>query len=716
MADSPLLDVFSSGALGTYPKERDNPCHNRNKEGQAMTATELSPIRAALDGGDFASARQLLAGLEAPPSAELLELRAQAAYGTGDLEGTLAAYGDLYHLHLEDQRPHEAAFAAVMVGMYLMMDTGLMATVRAWLSRAERLVEDAPDSPVWAWLAAVRTYERLMCGDMPGTGEWARRAMDGGERHGLAPPSIIGQVALARVRIHDGELDEGLSALDDVAVALSSGHLDPLTTGQMWCELICAMQWIGQHDRAEEWTEAMERWRQGAAFGGLHGRCRVHQAEIMRLRGPCDAAEQEALLACEELRPWMRREFGWPLTELGNTRLRKGDFAGAEEAFLAAHQNAWLPQPGLALLRLAQGRVDDALSMIENALASPFDIPSKERPPTGGLRRAPLREAQVVIALAAGDDHAAREAAADLAEIARTYRSRTLQNSALAAQGRLALHDGREGEAIRLLSEAVMEWVSLRMPFEAASLRVALAAAHRAAGDERSAGLELDAACHAFEALNARPWADLARQQLPATPSGQAASPERCVFRREGDMRTVCFGGTSVHLRDLKGMRYLERLLASPGREFHVLDLVSVERGALSLGGPSEDLDVGVPCGLEVFDSRAREAYRQRLAETEEDIAEAEANHDLHRAELARADRQFLIDELCRGVGLNGRARTLGGGVERARTSTTRSLRYALDRIARHHASLGEHLARTIRTGTYVAYEPDPRAPVSWET
>ncbi|CAM3315843.1 hypothetical protein [Halomonas lysinitropha] len=681
-----------------------------------MTGTDLAPIRAALDGGDFIRAQQLLAGLSAPVSAELLELRAQAAYGAGDLEGTLAAYGELYHLHLEDHRTHEAAFAAVMVGMYLMMDTGLMATVRAWLSRAERLVEDAPDSPVWAWLAAVRTYERLMCGDMPGTGQWAQRAIDGGQRHSLAPPSIIGQVALARVRIHDGELDEGLSALDDVAVALSSGNLDPLTTGQMWCELICAMQWIGQHDRAEEWTEAMERWRQGAAFGGLHGRCRVHQAEIMRLRGPCDAAEQEALLACEELRPWMRREFGWPLTELGNARLRKGDFAGAEDAFLAAHQNAWLPQPGLALLRLAQGRVDDAFAMIESALASPFDIPSKERPPTGGLRRAPLREAQVVIALAAGDDNRAREAAADLAEIARTYQSRTLHNSALAAQGRLALHDGRESEAVRLLSEAVMEWISLRMPFEAASLRVELAAAHRAAGDDSSAELELDAACRAFEALNAGPWAELAREQVPATPSGQTASPERCVFCREGDMRTVTFGGTTVHLRDLKGMRYLERLLTAPGREFHVLDLVSVERGALTTGGPAEELVATRQCGLEVFDSKAREAYRQRLAETEEDIAEAEANNDLHRAELARADRQFLVDELRRGVGLNGRARTVGGGVERARTSTTRSLRYALDRIARHHSSLGEHLERTVRTGTYFAYEPDPRAPVNWKT
>ncbi|UZD66735.1 hypothetical protein [Marinobacter sp. AN1] len=678
--------------------------------------TELSRIRGALDAGDFVRARELITSLPNERSAELLELRAMAAYGSGDLEETLTAYGELYRFHLDTGDTHQAAFAAVMVGMYLMMDTGLMATVRAWLSRAEHLIEDVPDSPVWAWLAAVRTYERLMCGDMPGTAQWAQKAMEQGGKHGLTPPSIIGQVALARVWIYNGDVDKGLSALDDVAVELSAGNLDPLTTGQMWCEVICAMQWIGHHDRAEEWTEAMERWRQGAAFGGLNGRCRVHRAEIMRLRGPCDAAEQEALQACEELRPWMRREFGWPLTELGNSRLRKGDFVGAEEAFLAAHQNAWLPQPGLALLRLAQGRVDEAASMIETALEHPFDIPSKERPPSGSLQRAPLLDAQVVIALAAGKFDDAHAAATELAAIAEKYQSRTLKNAALAAAGRLALRDGRANDAIRLLTEAVMEWAELRMPYDAADLRIVLAAAHRQAGDERIAEMELDAACRALEALNARPWAELARQREPAVSVRPCADTEHCLFRCEGEMRTVTFGGATVRLKDLKGMRYLERMLAEPGREFHVLDLVSVERGALPANTSLDAARIDAQCGLEVFDSKAREAYRQRLTEVEEDIAEAESQNDFRRAELARADREFLVDELRRGVGLNNRARMVGDGVERARTGATRSLRYAINRIARHHPRLGEHLARTVRTGIYFAYEPDPRAPLHWAT
>ena len=103
----------------------------------------------------------------------------------------------------------------------------------------------------------------------------------------------------------------------------------------------------------------------------IHGRCRVHRAELLRISGPADAAEDEALAACAELRPWMRREFGWPLVELGNIRLRRGDLAGAEDAFLQAHDRAWSPQPWLALLRLEQGDLAAATAMVEEAVAHP---------------------------------------------------------------------------------------------------------------------------------------------------------------------------------------------------------------------------------------------------------------------------------------------------------------------------------------------------------
>ena len=171
----------------------------------------------------------------------------------------------------------------------------------------------------------------------------------------------------------------------------------------------------------------MERWRQGQPVGSIHGRCRLHRAEILRLRGACGEAEREALAACDELRPYLRREFGWPLTELGRIRLRRGDLTGAEAAFVEAQEAGWDPQPGLALVRLAQGDVPLALALIHEALDHPLSVPSKELPPNSELRRAPLLDAYVEIAIAAGDVPRAESAAEELARIADAFRSAALK-------------------------------------------------------------------------------------------------------------------------------------------------------------------------------------------------------------------------------------------------------------------------------------------------
>ena len=164
-------------------------------------------------------------------------------------------------------------------------------------------------------------------------------------------------------------------------------------------------------------------------IGSVHGRCRVHRAEILRLRGATAEAEQEALAACAELRPYLRREFGWPLTELGQIRLQLGDLPGAEEAFLAAREAGWDPEPGLALLRLAQGDVALAAASIRDALDHPLTVPSKELPPNTDLRRAPLLAARVEIDIAAGDIVGARDAADELARVAAVFQSTALAAS-----------------------------------------------------------------------------------------------------------------------------------------------------------------------------------------------------------------------------------------------------------------------------------------------
>ena len=252
-------------------------------------------------------------------------------------------------MHAEGLRAGDrlaAAGAAVRVALHLLFDMALLAPIRGWVKRAERLLEGQDDTPVHAWLAVVRSYERLLSGDFARAREWARVAIDVGTGRDHAA-AALGRVAEARSLILEGEVARGLDLLNEAAVATMSGELDPLSTGVVYCEVVCALQALAQYDVAEEWTQAMERWRHGQPVGSIHGRCRVHRAEILRLRGACLQAEQEALAACEELRPYLRREFGWPLTELGRIRLRTGDIPGAEDAFVAAHQAGWDPYPAL---------------------------------------------------------------------------------------------------------------------------------------------------------------------------------------------------------------------------------------------------------------------------------------------------------------------------------------------------------------------------------
>jgi tetratricopeptide (TPR) repeat protein len=446
---------------------------------RARDAAALKDWRRAFDLLMEADAGGLLAPTDLP-------MLGEAAYAAGQLNVTIEAWERAHTGSMQAGDQVAAAAAAVRVAMHLLFDTALMAPVRGWLARAERLLEGQGETPAHAWFAVVRTYERMLTGDLSGARPWARRAIEVGSRCDPAA-GVIGQVAEARLLILDGEVQQGLALLDEAGVATVSGDLDPFSTGVVYCELVCALQGLAHYDVAEEWTEAMERWSETNAIGSLHGRCRVHRAEILRLRGSCNEAERQALVACEELRPYLQRELGWPLNELGRIRLHKGDIAGAEEALLAAHRAGWDPQPGLALVRLAQGDAATAAASIRDALERPLGVPSKERPPNTHLQRAPLLEAQVEIELATGDLGRARSAADELELIAARFESRALVASAALARGRVRLADGDAAGAEQSLSEAVRRWNEVGAPYEAAIARMDLAEAHRASGSEHRA-------------------------------------------------------------------------------------------------------------------------------------------------------------------------------------------------------------------------------------
>ena len=649
----------------------------------------LERAREAAADGDWEAGYEHLMeadsqGLVGPADLPLL---AEVAYAAGHLDVTIEAWERAHALGVEAGDPVAAAGAAVRVAMHLLLDTALMAPVRGWLARAEHLLEGQQETPAHAWLAVVRTYERMLIGDVEGARQWSERAIEVGSKRDAAA-CAVGRVAGARLRILDGDVAGGLALLDEVGVAAVSGDLDALSTGIVYCELVCALQGLAQYDVAEEWTDAMERWCRTNAIGSLHGRCRVHRAEILRLRGACDEAEREALVACEELRPYLRREMGWPLSELGRIRLRKGDLDGAEEALLAAHRVGWEPQPGLALVSLARGDFAAAAAAIRAALERPLRVPSKERPPDTELQRAPLLDAQVEIEIAGGDLDRARGAAGELERVAARFQSKALVAGATLARGRVRLAEGDAADAERRCSEAARLWNEIGAPYEAAIARMVLAEALRAGGREEHAVLELQAARAVLERMEV----------------ATSAIAETNVFRREGDYWSVIFEGRTVRVRDLRGMRYLAQLLTHPGREFHVLDLVGAETGQ-----PMAPGDAG-----EVLDERAKSAYRRRLGEIDDDIEQARALEDTVREAQADAEREFLVRELARAVGLGGRDRRTASDSERARSGVTRAIRQGMARIGEHHPQLGEHLDRAVHTGTHCAYVPDPGAPALW--
>jgi hypothetical protein len=324
-------------------------------------------------------------------------------------------------------------------------------------------------------------------------------------------------------------------------------------------------------------------------------------------------------------------------------------------------------------------------------------------------------------------------------QVAATFESKPLAASAALARGEVLLAEGDSAGARHVFKTALDLWNEVGAPYEAALARMGLARAHHAEGNKELALLESRAARATFEQIGAVLQAERAahacgavgRDSIVGAAASSALGPEvrtprlqegvtspLDVFSREGEYWSVTFQGQTVRLRDVKGLRYLARLLAFPGREFHVLDLVAVERGWTA--DVSRATEPGPDCSAmgdagEMLDTRAKEAYRRRLGEIKEDIEEARAMGDIDREAQADAERDFLIRELARAVGLGGRDRRAGSASERARASVTRAVRFALVRIRGHDPHLGEHLDRSIRTGTYCAYLPDPRVPVTWK-
>jgi class 3 adenylate cyclase len=443
-----------------------------------------------------------------PP--EDLELLAEAAQWVGRLDECIAVRDRTHAAYLAQGNRRRAGFTALLMG-HNYFAKGQRSMGNGWIRRAERLLEAERDSIEYGHLLRARG----LLAKNPDEGlAHARAAYELATRLGDRDLAALELQEQGRLLVAKGEVAEGLALLEDAAMHAVSGTLGPLATGDIFCNAIDVCRRLADLGRASEWTDAARQWCDRQGILGFPGMCRVYRAGILRLRGALVDAAREATDACEELRPYSLGATAEAFYELGEVRLRLGDLTAAEEAFRQAHELGRDPQPGLALLRLAEGKVEAARTAIKSALADE----SRDQ-----LARSQLLPTQVEIGLAAGDLEGARAAADELGALAAVFGTPALEAVAQCMRGQVQLAVGDATGALRSLRAGCRLWQELDAPYETARARMALAAVYRAAGDLETATLELAAARLAFERLGA--VLDVARAVEAEAPA-HAAEPE----------------------------------------------------------------------------------------------------------------------------------------------------------------------------------------------
>lgn len=473
-----------------------------------------------------------LAERSATLTGEDLERLAAAAYLTGRDDDYLGALDRAHHAHAKAGEVLRAARCAFWVGLRLQL-RGEEARASGWLGRAQRMLErNAAESAEQGYLLLTVVDRSIAAGDAAAALEAASRAAEIGERFAEPDLSALARHLQGRVLIWQGRVAEGLALLDETMVAVTAGELSPIVTGLIYCSVIDGCQEVHALQRAREWTSALSRWCDGQPdLVAFTGACRVHRAEIMQLNGAWEAALEEARRAAQRcLAAGNRRAAAAAHYQEAEVLRLRGEFAAAEEAYASASQLGREPQPGLALLRLAQGRIDAAAAAMRRVMGASTDR----------LQRSKLLPAHVEVMLAAGDLDAARTACEELEGSGRSFDSAVLGAMAAQARGALELAAGEPRMALAPLRLASQVWQSFEAPHLAARTRALLGVACRALGDEDGAKLELAAAHAAFERLGAVP--DLARI---AAPEGASPRGHGLTARELQVLRLVAAGKTN---------------------------------------------------------------------------------------------------------------------------------------------------------------------------
>ncbi len=458
-----------------------------------------------------------------------LERLAKAAYWTGHSDESISNLEAAYTAYIERGDDLRAAFCALTLQRqhsYLLRDS----VAAGWLTQAERLLDGRPESPAHGYLVIAHADAARARNDFGRALAHVNRALDIAAR--LKDRDLNAWAVMRRgmFLVDEGRVDEGRRLMEEVAASAAGGELGGFTTGAIFSNVMIMCRDLADYRRGREWSDVADRWCERQAITGFPGVCRTRRSEILRMLGDLRKAESESERACAELVDFSPAYAGAAQLELGEVRLRLGNLLEAEDAFRRAHELGEDPQPGLALLRLAQGKVDTASTLIHSSVAEgAFDR----------FARARLLAAEVEIARAAGDAKRVRAACDELAEIADQVASTAIRAASEWARGIMALLEGDHRGGSRHLRQACRRWTAIGAPYEAAKAAIALAEANVAEGDFEVASTELEVAEATFERMGA---------QLEAQRTAQLGARVRARFDQA--IRTFTFtdivGSTSL--------------------------------------------------------------------------------------------------------------------------------------------------------------------------
>jgi DNA-binding CsgD family transcriptional regulator len=467
--------------------------------------TDVERGREAYAVHNWRQAFELLAASDRvqPLAAEELEVLARSAYMLGRDDEYVAALERAHHAHVEAGDLARAARCTFWIGhSYLFRGQGSRAG--GWFARGQRhLDQHGTDCVERGYLLIPVWLQQLGDGDFDAGYRTAGDAAEIGDRFGDADLAWLARDDQARALVGQGRIDEGLRLVDEILVVATSGELSPIVTGIVYCNTIAFCRDVYELRHAWEWTDVLGRWCERQPEMVAHnGLCLVHRAESMLLRGAPEAALAEARRSAERYSRGLLNQIacGKAYYCQGDAHRQRGEFGLAEDAYRQAGNLGCDPQPGLALLRMAQGNGDAAVAAIRRAVGEATDP----------LRRAGMLPAYVEIMIAAGNMEMARAGCEELQAISRDRGSDVLTAMAGHSRAALALAEGEPNAALTALRSALEVWHQLGAAYEAARGRVLLGLACRALGDEDTAALELVAARTAFAQMGAKPDASAA--------------------------------------------------------------------------------------------------------------------------------------------------------------------------------------------------------------